>query len=103
QRDWAAALAITRDSRAAASGGQDNLVRVWDTTTSQEMVQIPGHEFWLWSAAFSPDGATAFTSAFDDTIRIWDAATGRQRHDLRIPDRLISMALSPDGRVLAAS
>jgi WD40 repeat protein len=102
-RNWVESITIAPDGRLAASAGQDSLIRVWDTTTSEELSRIPAHEFWLWSAAISPDGATAFTSAFDDTIRIWESATGRQRQVLRIPDRLIAMALSPDGRVLAAS
>ncbi|HKI38872.1 MAG TPA: M56 family metallopeptidase, partial [Mycobacterium sp.] len=102
-RNWVEAVAITPDGRVAASAGQDGLIRLWDTITSKELTQPPAHEFWLSGAALSPDGTTAFTSAWDDTIRRWDVATGRQRHVTQIPDRLISMALSPDGRVLAVS
>jgi WD40 repeat protein len=101
-RSWVEAVAITADGRLAASGGQDALIRVWDTSTSQELAKVPAHEFWLWSAGMSPDGATAFTAGFDATIRTWDAATGRQRQVIGIPDRVISMAVSPDGRLLAA-
>jgi WD40 repeat protein len=102
-RSWVEAIAVAPDGRSAASAGQDSLIRVWDTKTTRELVQVAGHEFWLWSAAIAPDGATAFTSAFDDTIRTWDAATGRPQQVFRFPDRVISIALSPTGRVLAVS
>ena len=54
------ALAISPDSRLVATGGQDGIVRLWDTATRQPVgtpVNVDGS--YLYSVAFSPDGGSS--------------------------------------------
>jgi WD40 repeat protein len=69
--------------------------------------------------AFSPDGQTLVThltagpqtvfiqgkpaaTQTDDTLRMWDVATGKEIRKITLPQKgLVSLAWSPDGRVLA--
>ena len=53
--------------------------------------------------AYSPDGATLVSAGADRVIKIWDARTLRetQRFEAQ-PDWVMGLALSADGRWLAA-
>jgi WD40 repeat protein len=51
--------------------------------------------------AFSADGSTVAVLQSTDSVSVLSAATGRRLAALRSPHPLLSIALSPDGRVLA--
>jgi hypothetical protein len=53
--------------------------------------------------AFTADGSALVTDEADDCLRVWDVHSGLERRALHLPPgtRLLSMALSPDGRLLA--
>jgi WD40 repeat protein len=80
---------------------------IWNSHTGQEVLAIPGP----WTGfAFSPDSrwlaAGGDTSLKDSTaeVRFFDTATGKAVFSLKgHPDRVGSMAFSPDGRLLATS
>ena len=80
------ALAISPDSRLVATGGQDGIVRLWDTATRQPVgtpVNVDGS--YLYSVAFSPDGRLIAAGSDVGTVRVWDVATGRPRSAGRSP------------------
>jgi WD40 repeat protein len=63
----------------------------------------------VWSVAFTPDGKTAIagctaneTPQENRTIRLWDVATGKLVRALDLPQGTESLAVSRDGRTLAA-
>jgi WD40 repeat protein len=96
------ALAYSPDGAHLATGGQDKRVRVWDTTTYENVLSINAHDADVDSLAFSPDGKRLATSSDDGTAKIWDAATGQllltlQGHD----DWVTTVAFHPDGTQLA--
>ena len=70
---------------ALVSGGDDNTVRVWDTSW-QPMI---GHDDTVAGAEFADDGRRIASGSTDKTVRWWDTATGRPTgHPLRVDDAM---------------
>jgi WD domain, G-beta repeat len=85
-----------------ASTSFDEALSLWDPATGRELRRITGHPK-LVSAAFSPDGQTVASAGWDGTIRLWQAATGRPFRSLRAQgDRVLAIAFSPNGKLLAS-
>ncbi|MDY3559280.1 sigma-70 family RNA polymerase sigma factor [Gemmata sp. JC673] len=54
------------------------------------------------SLALSRDGATIYSADGRAAVRVWDAASGRESQVITGPPQCMSVAVSPDGRWLAA-
>jgi WD40 repeat protein len=59
-----------------ASAGLDQTVRIWETTTWQELITFRDHKGTYTSIAWSPDGRRLAAGCEDGTILIWDASGG---------------------------
>jgi WD40 repeat protein/serine/threonine protein kinase len=85
----------------------DACARIWDARTSRLMFTLP-HGDTVYDARYSADGARLVTASGDGAVRIWDASTGALVHTLKQaradgkPARFFALALSPDGRLVAA-
>jgi WD40 repeat protein len=96
------ALALSADGRSLAVGGQ-GAVTVWDVLSGKERrgFTVPAP---VRSLALSRDGHTLAASADGGSVRVWKVPADRQEcsvaADIR---RTSSIALSPDGRTLAAT
>jgi WD40 repeat protein/uncharacterized caspase-like protein len=75
----------------------------------QPMLDTGGHMALIRGVTFTPDGRQLVSASDDKTIRVWDLATGKTLRMFRGeaapgPDgRVFAMALSPDGKLLAAA
>jgi WD40 repeat protein len=82
------------------------VVTVWQVDTGKQLVTLKGHTAIITSVVFSPDGrriATADWNNKDSEVRLWDTATGAEVRRLpRLPYPVRGLAISPDGRMLAA-
>jgi WD40 repeat protein len=63
---------------------------------------LKGHTDIVWSVAFSSDGKTLISCGDDKTVRFWDVSTGAQVRRIEHSNGVGSIALSPDGKLLAS-
>eukprot|EP00741_Cyanophora_paradoxa_P013762 tig00020710_g13285.t1 len=84
-----AARGAPRDGRRIVSGSWDNSVRVWDTETGVELLNLQGHAGEIRSVAVSVDrsrdpeacgrdGRRIVSGSDDKFVRVWDAETGAE-------------------------
>jgi len=97
------ALCFSRDEIFLASGGDDNLVVLYDVRRGQAM-RLERHKDGVRVLAFAPDDKTIVSTSNDGTILFWSVANHQVlltlAHD---GGPLSSVAFSPDGNLMATS
>ncbi len=98
--DTVNALAFTTNGGTLASGSDDKTIRLWDTSTGTEILNIPSGK--IHALAFSMDGKilASINSAF--SIQLWDVATGSELTSLEGQNNYGNvLAFSTDSKILA--
>jgi WD40 repeat protein len=61
------------DNTRLATGGNDNVTRVWDVQHREQVLELRGHHRYVHAVRFSPDGSQLVTASGDRTVQLWDA------------------------------
>lgn len=118
------AVAFSPDNRWLASGGKDNVIKIWDLANGNVLRTLYGHTSNVNALAVSPDGKLlasgsgdvndqrdlgTFTQGGvvggveDNTVRIWSVQTGQQLQVLRGHELPVgAVAFSNDGHSLTS-
>lgn len=101
-------LGWSQDCLLLATGGDDNLVKVWRADRDQALHTLEGHTREVSCVRWSPSGAgshqhTLISTSYDNTARVWDADRGVCLQEFTGHSApVMCVACSPDG-LLAAS
>jgi WD40 repeat protein/serine/threonine protein kinase len=102
-------VALSPDARTVLTGGEDGVVRLWETQSGKLVQEIKPPTLAvgltaLWTALFDPSGRAVFTSSAGGNVIVWDAQSGKElRRFAGEGNEVRSMALSTDGRYLLTS
>ena len=102
------ALAVAPDGEFVLTGGGDGTLKLWHPATLKELRAITGDVGAVEHLAIAPSGKWAATcairlSAADMGVQLWDLNTGVEGRRFRGPtDNIAGVAVSPDGRGIAA-
>ena len=93
-------VAFSPNSRLLATGGVDHRVRLWDTQTWQQTVEMSApHPAGI---AFTPDGKHVISGG-DHFLKLWDVATGSTIRNFQLDMAVYALALSPNGGTVAVA
>jgi len=96
-------LAVAADGNLLASGGDDQLIKLHNTLTGEEVRDLIGRTGAVNSVCFGPQGRLVSASA-DGSIRVWNTHTGQSLITLPGHDGpASSVAFSSDGRWVASA
>ncbi|MCT7989317.1 WD40 repeat domain-containing protein [Laspinema olomoucense] len=93
-------LALSSDGEILASGGTEDVIKIWRWGDLQLQQTLKGHSDTIQAVAIAPDGKTLASGGRDHTIRIWDLTTGKTQQTLGHSDSVNSLAFSLDGQTL---
>ena len=68
--------AFSADGELLATGGSDNTIRIYKTSTWERLTAIQQHADWVVSVSFNPSGDKIVSASRDRTARVYDAETG---------------------------
>ena len=84
--------------------GWGNVLRFFEAGSGRERFVSPeAHQGSVSVVRYAPDGDTLFTAGDDGTIRQWDAVSARQVRVIPGTGMVNLLAVSPDGKSLAAA
>lgn len=73
---------ISPDGTLVATGGNDNVVRLWAAETGKLVREMRGHKRHVYNVKFDPTGKSLVSGDLMGVLKQWDVATGKHVRDL---------------------
>ncbi|MBL8814891.1 MAG: protein kinase [Planctomyces sp.] len=92
-------LSLAPDGRTFVTGSEDKTIRLWDTTTGDELDKFTGGGIFS-NVHYTPDGSHVYATCWDGKLRIWNLL-GKKLTDLReydLGEAALDATFLPDGR-----
>jgi WD40 repeat protein len=83
--------------------GDDNSIRLWDTTNGKVVRELKGHTHAVTTIAFSPDGRRLASGSLDGSLRLWDVESGQELDRASGRSWIMKLAYSSDGMQILTS
>ncbi|HXG64834.1 MAG TPA: protein kinase [Blastocatellia bacterium] len=102
----ARAVAFSPDGKRLASASEDRSLILWDAENRRKEAVLAGHQTRVTGVSFSADGQWLASGDQDGRLIFWDLSRGQPRlifNLLREGAVSYCIAISPDGRLVAAS
>ena len=98
-------VAYSPDGSLLASGGKDNVIRVWSTSRPRPArFTFRAHSDTVLALDFNPDGRRLLSRSYDGTLKVWNVENGSdslvfEGHQESVED----VACSPNGKLIASA
>jgi WD40 repeat protein len=85
-----------------ACGTHDGRVVLWDVKRGRGRATLKGHKDFVNSVAWARGGKLLASAGEDRTVRLWNPTKGKALRTLKLNDEVWAVAITRDGKTLAA-
>jgi len=96
-------MIFAQNGRFLFSSSYDHTIRIWDYQSGELFKTITAHSMPIYEFDISTDSRFLVTGSIDGKVKLWDIASSQVLHEVTVPTRVWTVALSPDQEYFAAS